>query len=150
MRIGRYKDIGSLAHILQRRSPVVHTLAPDQVVSDALSVMASHEIGAVLVVEGDRLVGVFSERDLLRRVCARGRSTEKTLLREVMTPDPVTASPAEGRLVAVAKMQRAGCRHLPVIVDGTIIDMVSMRDLLFVELEEREAEIESLRKYISG
>ena len=142
--------MGLLGQILQRRSPVVHVLSPDQVVSDALSLMASHEIGAVLVVEGDRLVGVFSERDLLRRVCARGRSTEKTPLREVMTPDPVTASPGESRLVAVAKMQRAGCRHLPVLADGVIIDMVSMRDLLFVELEERKAEIESLRKYIGG
>jgi CBS domain-containing protein len=142
--------MGLLGQILQRRSPVVHVLSPDQVVSDALSLMASHEIGAVLVVEGDRLVGIFSERDLLRRVCARGRSTEKTPLREVMTPDPVTASPGESRLVAVAKMQRAGCRHLPVLADGVIIDMVSMRDLLFVELEERKAEIESLRKYIGG
>ncbi len=142
--------MGLLGQILQRRSPVVHVLSPDQVVSDALSLMASHEIGAVLVVEGDRLVGVFSERDLLRRVCARGRSTEKTPLREVMTPDPVTASPGESRLVAVAKMQRAGCRHLPILADGVIIDMVSMRDLLFVELEERKAEIESLRKYIGG
>ncbi len=142
--------MGLLGQILQRRSPVVHVLTPDQVVSDALSLMASHEIGAVLVVEGDRLVGIFSERDLLRRVCARGRSTEKTPLREVMTPDPVTASPGESRLVAVAKMQRAGCRHLPILADGVIIDMVSMRDLLFVELEERKAEIESLRKYIGG
>ncbi len=142
--------MGLLAQILQRRSPVVHTLAPDQAVADAAAVMASREVGAVLVVEGDRLVGIFSERDLLRRVCAKGRALDETQLREVMTPDPVTALPGEGRLIAVAKMQRAGCRHLPVVVDGAIIDMISMRDLLFVELEEREAEIESLRKYIGG
>ena len=142
--------MGLLAQILQRRSPVVHRLGPDQVVADAASVMSSRKVGAVLVVEQDRLVGIFSERDLLRRVCAKGRSLDKTPLREVMTPDPVTASPGEGRLTAVAKMQRAGCRHLPVVVDGAIIDMISMRDLLFVELEEREAEIESLRKYIGG
>ena len=142
--------MGLLGQILQRRSPVVHTLSPDQVVSDAVSVMATHEVGAVLVVEKGQLIGVFSERDFLRRVSARGRSTEKTLLREVMTPDPVTASPGETRLVAVAKMQRAGCRHLPILAAGAILDMVSMRDLLFVELEEREAEVESLRKYIGG
>ncbi len=142
--------MGLLAQILQRRSPVVHTFALDQTVEAAVSVMASREVGAVLVVEQDRLVGIFSERDLLRRVCAKGRSLDKTSLREVMTPDPVTASPGESRLIAVAKMQRAGCRHLPVVVDGAIIDMISMRDLLFVELEEREAEIESLRKYIGG
>lgn len=142
--------MGLIAQILQRRSPVVHTLAPDQMVADAAAVMASREVGAVLVVERERLVGVFSERDLLRRVCAAGRSTEKTRLAEVMTPDPVTASPGDSRLVAVAKMRRVGCRHLPVVVDGAIIDMLSMRDLLFVELEERQAEIESLRQYIRG
>ncbi len=142
--------MGLLAQILQRRSPVVHRVGPDQVVADAVSAMSSGEVGAVLVVEQDRLVGIFSERDLLRRVCARGRSPDKTPLRDVMTPDPVTASPGESRLIAVAKMQRAGCRHLPVVVGGAIIDMISMRDLLFVELEEREAEIESLRKYIGG
>jgi CBS domain-containing protein len=142
--------MGLLAQILQRRSPVVHTLSPDQVVADAVSVMASQEVGAILIAEKGQLVGIFSERDLLRRVGARGRSTEKTQLGEVMTPNPITAAPGESRLVAVAKMQRAGCRHLPVLVDGAIIDMISMRDLLFVELEEREAEIESLRRYISG
>ncbi len=142
--------MGLLAQILQRRSPVVHTLGPDQVVADAVALMASFEVGAILIVEQDRLVGILSERDLLRRVCAVGRPLDKTPLREVMTPDPVTASPGDGRLIAVAKMQRAGCRHLPVVVDEAIIDMISMRDLLFVELEEREAEIESLRKYIGG
>ncbi len=142
--------MGLLAQILQRRSPVVHALGPDQFAADAVAVMASSEVGAILVVEHDRLVGIFSERDLLRRVCAKGRPLDKTPLREVMTPDPVTALPGEGRLIAVAKMQRAGCRHLPVVVDGAIIDTISMRDLLFVELEEREAEIQSLRKYIGG
>ena len=70
--------MGLLAEILQRRSPVVHTLSPDQVVADAVSVMASKEVGAVVIAEKGQLVGIFSERDLLRRVSARGRSTEKT------------------------------------------------------------------------
>jgi CBS domain-containing protein len=67
-----------------------------------------------------------------------------------MTHDPVTAAPGEKRLEAVAKMQEVGCRHLPVVVDGGVIDMLSMRDLLFDELEERAGEVESLRRYIVG
>ena len=67
-----------------------------------------------------------------------------------MTPDPVTASPNEDRLMAIRKMQAVGCRHLPIVANGTVIDMLSMRDLLFVEIEERAAEVEQLRHYISG
>ena len=142
--------MGKVSQILQRRSPVVHPLTPDQCVAEAVEVMASEFVGVVPIVEGGRLIGVFSERDLVRRVSASGRSAADTRLRDVMTPEPVTTEPGEPRLVAVAKMQAAECRHLPVVVEGVIIDMVSMRDLLFVELEERQAEVDALRKYIGG
>ncbi len=139
-----------LAPILQRRSAVVHPLAPDQTVSDAVQAMAEHRVGVVPIVEAGRLIGIFSERDLVRRVQARGRGLEKTLLREVMTPDPVTARPDEARRSAIQKMQAVGCRHLPIVVSGVVIDMLSMRDLLGVEIEERVQEIEELKGYIHG
>ena len=142
--------MGQISKILERRSAVVHIAGPHQFVADAVSVMATQQIGAVPIVEGDQLIGIFSERDLVRRVIAMGRSAERTPLREVMTPNPVTASPEEERLTAIAKMQTVGCRHLPVVTAGAIIDMLSMRDLLFVELEERQAEVDSLRRYIGG
>ncbi len=142
--------MGRLAPILQRRSAVVHLFAPDQTVAEAVETMAGHRIGVVPVVENGRLVGIFSERDLLRRVGAKGRSPEKTSVREVMTPDPVTASPDEDRQSALRKMKSVGCRHLPIVVNETVIDMLSMRDLLNEELEERDREIEALRGYIHG
>jgi CBS domain-containing protein len=67
-----------------------------------------------------------------------------------MTPNPVTATPDEDRQSAMVKMQEIGCRHLPVVVDDTFVDMLSMRDLLFVELEARDQEIQALRGYIQG
>ena len=142
--------MGRLAPILQRRSAVVHLFAPDQTVAEAVETMARYRIGVVPVVESGRLVGIFSERDLLRRVVAKGRSPEKTSVREVMTPDPVTSSPDEGRQSAIRKMKSVGCRHLPIVVNETVIDMLSMRDLLNEELEERDREIEALRGYIHG
>ena len=82
---------------------------------------------------------------------ARGRAPEQVRLREVMTPEPVTSRPGESRLVALHKMQSAGCRHLPIIADdGVVIDMLSLRDLLFDELDERAAEVEDLKRYIQG
>lgn len=142
--------MGLITSILQKRSPVVHTMTPDQTVADACVLMAERRVGAVPIIADSRLVGIFSERDILRRVVAARKSAEKTLLREVMTPDPITAAPDEARLVAISKMQAIGCRHLPVVVSHIVIDMLSMRDLLFVELEEKEEEVESLRRYIGG
>ena len=142
--------MGHLVSILQRRTPVVHLLAPDQSVAQAVAVMAEHRVGVVPILDGERLVGIFSERDLLRRVTSRERSLEKTTLREVMTPDPITATPDEDRQSAIQKMSAAGCRHLPIVVNGRVVDMLSMRDLLFVEIEERDQEIKALRGYIHG
>jgi CBS domain-containing protein len=137
-----------LAEILQKRSPVVYPLGPDEPVSVAVARMAQQGVGAVPIVEGGELVGIFSERDVIRRVLAAGRAPERTPLREVMTADPVTAHVGETRASAILKMNQVGCRHLPIVADGTVIDMLSIRDLLFSEIAEREAEIQDLKLYI--
>jgi CBS domain-containing protein len=137
-----------LTEILRNRSPIVNTLSPDQTVSEAARVMADRHVGAVLLVEGGRLVGIFSERDLLQRVVVQGASPERTQLRTVMTRDPITAGPDDDRMVAVLKMREKGCRHLPVVTEGMVVDTVSIRDLLFDEIEERTTEIEELKRYI--
>jgi CBS domain-containing protein len=142
--------MGILSQILQTRSRVLFIQEPHQNVSAVVAIMAEQQIGAIPVCEAERLVGIFSERDFLRRVAAVGLDPAKTPLGEVMTPDPVTAAPDEDRLVAIGKMQAVGCRHLPILVNGTVLDMLSMRDLLFVEIEERVAEVAQLRQYISG
>jgi len=128
----------------------MHIVSPEQTVLDAVSLMAIRRVGAIPVVEDGRLVGIFSERDLVRRVVAPGRSVEKTRVAEVMTADPVTAAPGDERALAVLKMENVGCRHLPVVQHGALVDMLSIRDLLFTELEERAEAVESLRRYIGG
>jgi CBS domain-containing protein len=139
-----------LRAILHARNPVVHPFHPERTVAEAVAEMNRYQIGVLPVVEGGRLVGIFSERDLVRRVIAPGRSLEATRIREVMTPDPITATPDEDRQSAMVKMQEIGCRHLPIVVNDAVVDMLSMRDLLFVELAERQQEIQALRGYIQG
>jgi len=142
--------MGLIAELLARRSPVVHLVSPEQTVLDAVALMAARRVGAVPVVDGGHLVGILSERDVVRRVVAVGRPVEKTRIGEVMTPEPVTAAPGDERALAVLKMEHIGCRHLPVVQHGAVVDMLSIRDLLFGELEERAEAVESLRRYIGG
>jgi CBS domain-containing protein len=123
-------------------------LAPPQTsVSEAARLMAKRKISAVMVVEGGRLVGIFTERDAVYRVVAKERDPRTTRLAEVMTPDPKTVAPDESFGYAMLMMYERGFRHAPVIEDRRPVGMVSARKALDPELEEFVAE-ERRRKHI--
>lgn len=125
------------------------TTPPEAPVMSVILLMAEVNVGAIPVVEDDRILGIFSERDLMLRVTIRGRDPRLVLVGEVMTPSPICATPDTTRSDAIDKMRKAGCRHLPVIrPDGIVVAMLSMRDLLRDEIEEQYAEIRELRAYI--
>jgi CBS domain-containing protein len=132
--------IGSL---IEPRKLVVAAL--DTKVSEAAALMKEGQVGAVLVVEDGRLVGIFTERDAVYRVMAPGRDPRSTLLREVMTPDPLTVAPEETFGYALLLMHEKGFRHAPVVVDGRPIGVVSARHALDPDLEEFAAEAERRR-----
>jgi CBS domain-containing protein len=120
--------------VMQRQKLLL--AAPDTRVIEAAELMASKNVGAVLVVDGDRLVGIFTERDAVFRVVARGLDTRTTRLFEVMTPDPRTIEPDKPFGYAMLVMQENGHRHLPVIEDGKPIGIVSSRSAFDPELED--------------
>ena len=123
-------------------------LAPaDTTVSKAAKLMAKKNVGAVMVVDNQRLVGIFTERDAVFRVMAEGRDAAKTKLSEVMTASPQTASPNDSFGEALLLMYENGFRHVPVIEDGVPIGIVSSRNALDPELEEFVSEAER-RKHI--
>ena len=134
--------IGSL--IEPRRLVVA---SPDTTVSVAAALMLEGKVGAVLVVEDGRLAGIFTERDAVYRVMAAGRDPITTLLKDVMTPDPLTVAPEETFGYALLLMHEKGFRHAPVVVDGRPIGVVSARHALDPDLEEFAAEAER-RKHI--
>jgi CBS domain-containing protein len=121
------------------RKPLV-VAEPDASVSAAAGLMAQHEVGAVLVVEDGRLVGIFTERDIVFRVVAQGRDVLATRLAEVMTPAPVTVAPNETFGYALLLMHENGFRHVPVVEEGKPVGIVSARNALDPELEEFESE----------
>jgi CBS domain-containing protein len=132
---------------LIRRQQVVHA-APDASVQEVAVLMTRSQVGALPILEGERLVGIFSERDLMTRVVVPRRDPETTPVSEVMTQQVETASLEEHIDFCLDKMKRVGCRHLPVLAEGRVIGVVSMRDLLRGELAEQDDEIRNLRAYL--
>jgi CBS domain-containing protein len=111
--------------------------------------MLEKNVGAVPVVRGSELVGVLSERDLVRRILMAGRDWSKTPVADVMTPDPLTVKSTEDVQECMVLMKHHGFRHLPVCDDGRLIGFVSMRDLLLNDIDEKEIEMRMMRSYIS-
>jgi len=136
----------SLEQVLRNRRLL--SAHPDDAVIDVIRRMTAARVGAVTILDRERLVGVFSERDLMARVVVPGFDAGSTRVGEVMTSNVVTAELDETRDECLAKMQRAGCRHLPVLAHGHVIAMISMRDLLSDEIEEQVEEIRQLRAYV--
>ena len=117
-------------------------------VLETVRVMVERNIGAVPVMHKGELVGIFSERDLMRRVVAEGRDPRSTCVAEVMTDDPLTVSTGEDLGNCMALMRRHGFRHLPVCHEGQLIGMVSLRDILLHDLDEKDDEVRMMRAYI--
>ena len=128
-----------ISDIIKRQKPA--KLPPSATVRQASKLMAERGVGAVLVTgEGGRLVGIFTERDLVKRVAANGLDIEKTTLAEVMTKMPETMAPSDPAVVALRRMRDGGFRHMP-IVDGTkLLGIVSARDFLGAEMKQLEIE----------
>lgn len=117
-------------------------------VLETVRAMVERNIGAVPVVHADKLVGIFSERDLMRRVVAEGRDPRSTCLAEVMTDDPLAVGTGEDLETCMALMRRHGFRHLPVCHEGQLVGVVSLRDILLHDLSEKDDEVRMMRAYI--
>jgi CBS domain-containing protein len=117
-------------------------------VADACRMMAAHNVGIIAVVDGERLCGVFSERDVVRRVVDRRLEAARTRLEEVMTTELVVADADEDYQSAMNKMDQANIRHLPIVSGDRLLSMLSIRDLMRVAIEDRGAEIEYLKEYL--
>jgi CBS domain-containing protein len=137
-------------HTVRRVLQQLHLVhaAPVATVFDVATLMSEARVGCIPVLEGEDLVGVFSERDLMTRVIAEGKDPHATLVGSVMTREVVTAGLDERVSRCLEKMRGVGCRHLPVVADGRVIAMISMRDLLSNEIEEHVEEIRTLRAYL--
>lgn len=122
----------------------------EQTVLEVARLMVEHNIGAVPVVREGNLIGIFSERDLLKRVTAEGLDPATTRVAAVMTPEPLVVGPGESVEHCMVLMKHNNFRHLPVCDKGRMIGIVSLRDIMLHDIEEKDDEIHTMRRYIQS
>jgi CBS domain-containing protein len=130
------------------REGFIFALQRTATVTEAADMMTKNNVGIVAVLEGERLVGVFSERDVVQRVVARALESRQVRLEDVMTRDLLVADENEDYRTAMGKMNQANIRHLPIVRGGRFVSMLSIRDLMRVDLESLGQEIQFMREYL--
>ncbi len=137
--------------LLKQRTQVTPwTLSPQDSVFDALQALANHDVGALMVMEQGRLVGVFSERDYTRKIALAGKSSKDTLVQDIMTANVLTVKAATGTQECMALMSQKKIRHLPVLDGDKVLGMISIRDIMNDIIADHELTISQLEQYISS
>ncbi len=139
----------TLQPLLDKKGHEVYSIQASQSVYDAIAEMDAKNVGALIVKEGDKVAGIISERDYLRKVILKGRSSKETLVETIMTRDLVFVTPKHTVHEAMALMTQKRCRHLPVFKDEQLVGMVSIRDLVKAIIEDQELQIHILEDYVS-
>lgn len=141
----------TVAQMLSSKSqPHVHTVAPDASMLEALRLMAKHNVGALPVADGGRLLGIVSERDYARKGVLEGRSSIGTAVREVMSVPVVTVQPRQSIRECMSLMTDGHLRHLPVVEGERLLGLLSIGDLVKETLAEQDGLIQHLEQYIRG
>ena len=137
--------------LLETKEITINISVPsNDTVLKALKVMADAHIGAVLITEGGKIIGIYTERDYLYRGELEGRIAKDTLIKDVMTPRMYTATMDTSVDQCMALMKNYGIRHLPVVENDQLVGLVSMRDVMVAAIAEKESEIKGLENYIIG
>lgn len=140
----------TVADILQVKGRQVWTIAPDATVFEALNIMASKDIGALVVIENERIAGVITERDYARKVILKDKRSKETLVREIMSRTFVFIGPQEDLEVCMALMTNKKVRHLPVMEQERLTGMISIGDVVKGIIDHKEFIIDQLEKFIKG
>ena len=139
-----------VSELLKNRSGTLWHVRPADSVYAALELLAGYEVGALMVMDGGRLVGVFSERDYTRKIALQGRNSRDTRVDEIMTRNVVTVTPRTDTRDCMALMSERKIRHLPVVDGSTVLGMISIRDILDDIIADHESTIAQLESYIQS
>ena len=139
-----------VSHLLEGKSRALFSIGPDEPVRAAIEMMAMHSVGALLVMKGDDLVGIVSERDYARKVILKGRASAETPVWMIMSAPVVSVAPDDSVNTCMMLMTERKFRHLPVLEQGKVIGMLSIGDLVKQVIDEQAREIDQLQRYIAS
>lgn len=142
--------MATIKHVLDKKGRSVHGISQDASVFDALTVMAEHDIGSLIVSENHKLVGIITERHYSREIALKGRTSPQTRVRDIMSRDVVCARLEQSVEECMAVMTARALRHLPVLDQGEIVGIVSIGDMVKSVIEDQKFIIEELEHYIHG
>lgn len=137
-------------HLLESKGSTIFTIAPDAPVLDAIKQMAEHRVGALLVMRGEHLLGIVSERDYARKVILQGRSSAATAVSDIMHGEPLTVSLDTDVFDCMRLCTDSRVRHLPVVKDGVVVGVISIGDLVKAVIDAQAEQIEHLQRYITS
>lgn len=140
----------TVQQVLEQKGAVTHAVTPDATVIEALALMAERDIGAVLVLQGAQMVGIFTERDYARKVALKGLSSKDSRVKDLMTPNVCTITPSHTIDEVMSIMTQNRFRHLPVVDHGRICGIITIGDVVKSVIAEHEATIQQLSSYIAG
>ena len=140
----------TVREILNAKGDSVLTVAPDASVFEALDLMADRDVGALVVVEGEAICGLLSERDYARKVILKGKRSPDIPVREIMTSEVICVSPEQKPEACMALMTEKHIRHLPVLEEGRLVGIVSIGDVVKAIIHDQQFTIEQLHHYITG
>jgi CBS domain-containing protein len=136
------------SELLKHKGAKIHSVAPEAPVLEAIRLMAEHGVGALLVMQGERLIGVVSERDYARKVILKGRSSNETEVRQIMSAPVLTVNTDQSVHECMRIMSERRIRHLPVLEGERVVGVLSIGDLVRAVLEEQQRTIAELEQYI--
>jgi CBS domain-containing protein len=140
----------TVRQLLQVKGKDVWSITPDATVYEALRMMADKNVGALLVMDGEQLAGIMSERDYARKIILHGKSSKETYVREIMTSNLVTVHPDQTVEECMTLMTNKRIRHLPVILEGQVLGVISIGDVVRAIIYQQRETIKGLEKYVTG
>ena len=140
----------TVRHVLNEKGHGVHHIRPDASVRDALAMMAEHDVGALVVLDGDNLAGIITERDYARKIVLKGRTSPSTTVREIMSTRVICARLDQTVEECMAVMTERTVRHLPVLEQKKVVGIVSIGDMVKCIIDDQKFTIEQLEHYFQG
>lgn len=144
------QTIGTIDSILHHKGSQVWSISPDKTVFEAIEMLAQKNIGALPVMENDKVIGIFSERDYTRKVALAGKSSKGTRVREIISTDVISVTPDSSVEECMRLMTEHHIRHLPVCQDGKLVGFISIGDLVNWTISTQSAALDQMENYLAG